>query len=345
MHKRAGWQDISEGYSFYQDEAVMEIQSSLVSTLPMPTRAPASDSLIGQILDSRYEILACLGKGSTGTVYLARRAFLLDYVAVKVLYQCYAADPIIVERFRREVRATAQLNDPHVVKIYNYCEMPESGLIFLAMQYIIGRSLRDVLKNEGPLTPARAVALMLEICAGVGAAHLEGIIHRDLKPDNVMLHELKEGRLIPVVVDFGICKMPELSAEQILTQPGVMIGTPCYMSPEQCKGFSLNARADVYSLGAMLYEMISGQPPFVASTAVEVMMKHLIQEPTPLPARLGVSPELSSVILRALSKSPEARQADALEFAQELQAAFNTPNASSQRQWWKEVMNMLGFLM
>jgi serine/threonine protein kinase len=345
MHKLAGWQDISEGHSLYEDEAVMEVQSSLVSTLPMPTRVPPGDSLIGQILDSRYEILACLGKGSTGTVYLARRAFLLDYVAVKVLYPSYAADPIIVERFRREVRATAQLNDPHVVKIYNYCEMPDEGLIFLAMQYLAGNSLRTVLKNEGPLTPERAVALMLEVCAGVGAAHLEGIIHRDLKPDNVMLHELKAGRQIAVVVDFGICKMPELSAEQILTQPGVMIGTPCYMSPEQCKGFSLDARADVYSLGAMLYEMLSGYPPFVSSSPVEVMMKHLIQEPTPLHTTTGVSPELNAVILRALSKSPDARQADALGLAQELQAAINVPAPPSQRQWWKEVMSMLGFLM
>ena len=291
----------------------------------------AGDALVGRVLDGKYEIIAPIGSGGMGAVYSARRVHIGDEVAIKVLHARLTNDEKLVERFRREARAAAQLHHPNVVTIHDYGEARgPGGFAYIVMELVRGESLRDTLRREGRLDPARAVALMRDVCAGVGAAHRRGIVHRDIKPDNIIVTPADEDRPAESVkvVDFGIAKLRDLAAEgSTLTEAGMMVGTLFYMSPEQCKGEPLDARADVYSLGAMLHEMLSGAPPFTASNITSLIFKHVGEPPPPLPEDLPITPALRAAVLRALSKEPDARPRDASEFAREIQAALSTPAA------------------
>jgi serine/threonine protein kinase len=290
--------------------------------------AAAGDSLVGRVLDGKYEIVAPLGSGGMGAVYRARRVLIGDEVAVKVLHSRLTGDEKLVERFRREARAAAQLHHPNVVTIHDYGESRgRDRLAYIVMEHVRGESLRDILKREGRLAPARAASLMRDVCAGVGAAHRRGIVHRDIKPDNIIVTPEDEDRPAESVkvVDFGIAKLRDLAAESsTLTEAGMMVGTLFYMSPEQCKGEPLDSRADVYSLGAMLHEMLAGAPPFTASNITSLIFKHVGEPPPPLPADLNVPPALRAAVLRALSKDPDARPRDASEFSREIQSALST---------------------
>jgi len=297
---------------------------------PAGGRAPAAgaDSLEGRVLDEKYEIVGRLGEGGMGAVYRARRVHIGDEVAVKVLHTKYVGDPLLVERFRREARAAAQLQHPNVVTIHDYGEAGGAeGFAYIVMELVRGVSLRELLRREGRLAVGRAASLMRDICAGVGAAHRREIVHRDLKPDNIIVLPPDEDdeRERVKVVDFGIAKLRDMASDSTLTQAGAMVGTPYYMSPEQCRGESLDARADVYSLGALLYEMLAGAPPFNAPTVTGVIAKHLTEQPPPLPAHAAAPPALQAAVARALSKDPAARQRDASEFAREVQAAAQAP--------------------
>jgi serine/threonine protein kinase len=293
-------------------------------TLPRP------DPLIGHVLDSKYELVARLGEGGMGAVYRARRVLIGDEVAVKVLLGKFVADTEAVERFRREARAAAMLRHPNVVTIHDFGEARgDEAPAYIVMELVEGESLRDLLRREGKIETERAVSLMRDICAGVGAAHRRNIWHRDLKPDNVIVLEPDEDRERETVkvVDFGIAKLRDLAGGPTLTQTGVVMGTPYYMSPEQCKGESLDARSDVYSLGTMLYEMLDGLPPFTAKNSMGVITKHLTESPRPLPQKLGVLPAVEAVMMRSLSKDSDERQQNASAFARELQDALKPPDA------------------
>ena len=290
------------------------------------TVVASADTLVGRVLDGKYELRGRLGVGGMGTVYRARRVHIGDEVAVKVLHPKYLTDDAAIGRFRREARAAAQLHHPNVITIHDYGETEDDGeqLAYIVMELVRGESLRDILRGEGRLQPARAVALMRDICAGVGSAHRRNIVHRDIKPDNIIVlapdddHERETVK----VVDFGIAKLRDVAtSEHTLTMAGVVVGTPFYMSPEQCLGETLDARADVYSLGALLYEMLAGSPPFNAPTATGVIAKHLTDPPPRVPSNIPVTPALAAVVERALSKEKEGRQADATEFGRELVAA------------------------
>jgi serine/threonine-protein kinase len=287
-----------------------------------------SDPLVGRVLDGKYEIGSRLGEGGMGAVYRARRVHIGDEVAVKVLHTKFVNDETLVERFRREARAAAQLQHPNVVTIHDYGESRgQGGFAYIVMELVRGISLRDLLKREGKLDVRRAVSLMRDICAGVGAAHRHGIVHRDIKPDNIIVipaGDDDEAERVKVV-DFGIAKLRDMTTEGTLTQAGTMVGTPFYMSPEQCKGEQLDARADVYSLGALLYEMLAGTPPFTAPTLTGVILKHINEPPPPMAQDLRVPAPLQSGIARALAKDPAGRQRDATEFAREIQAAAAAP--------------------
>jgi len=290
------------------------------------------DPLLGQVLDSKYELLARLGEGGMGAVYRARRVHIGDEVAVKVLHQSFVADNDAVERFRREARAAAMLRHSNVVTIHDFGEARGSAApAYIVMELAEGNSLRALLRSEGKLAPARAVALMQDICAGVGAAHRRQIVHRDLKPDNIIvLPPDGDGeRETAKVVDFGIAKLRDLGAMPTLTQAGTLMGTPYYMSPEQCRGDELDARSDVYSLGAMLYEMLAGAPPFTAANITGVVTKHLTEPPPPLSPAVGVPRALEVVCMRALAKDVNARQPEATTLARELQAAMSASGAQS----------------
>ncbi|HVF68075.1 MAG TPA: protein kinase [Pyrinomonadaceae bacterium] len=287
------------------------------------------DPLVGRVLDGKYEIVSRLGAGGMGSVYRARRVLIGDEVAVKVLHTRFVNDETLVERFRREARAAAQLHHPNVVTIHDYGEARgREGFAYIVMELVRGESLRELLRREGRMTPARAVSLMRDICAGVGAAHRRGIIHRDLKPDNIIVMPADEDNPSErvKVVDFGIAKLRDMASDDgTLTAAGAVVGTPFYMSPEQCKGESLDPRADVYSLGALLYEMLAGSPPFNAPSLAGIILKHVSEPPPPLPSDVQAPRDLHIAIARSLSKDSRARQGDASEFSREIQSALSPP--------------------
>lgn len=292
------------------------------------------DPLVGRTLDSKYELIAPLGEGGMGTVYRARRLHIGDEVAVKVLHRKFLPDAEAIERFRREARSAALLTHPNVVTIHDFSDARSDGSpAYIVMELVKGVSLRGLLKREGRLDERRAVELMGDICAGVGVGHKQGVVHRDLKPDNVIIAPpaAEGGREVAKVVDFGIAKLRDATGSLDLTQTGALLGTPLYMAPEQCRGEQLGPSVDVYSLGAMLYEMLTGAPPFRANTVPAMISKHLNEEPPLFPPELNLSPALEGVYLRALAKNPAARQTDANVFYRELRAALSESAAAAPR--------------
>jgi serine/threonine-protein kinase len=292
------------------------------------TEQEGGDPLVGRVLDGKYEIVAPLGAGGMGSVYRARRVLIGDEVAVKVLHTKFVGDETLVERFRREARAAAQLHHPNVVTIHDYGEARgPRGFAYIVMELVRGEPLRELLRREGRMDASRAVSLMRDICAGVGAAHRRGIVHRDIKPDNIIVVPADEDTPVErvKVVDFGIAKLRDMASDGTLTAAGAVVGTPFYMSPEQCKGEPLDARADVYSLGALLYEMLAGSPPFNAPSLAGIILKHVSEPPPPLPTDVHASTALREAVTRALSKDSEARQRDAYEFSREIQTAADAP--------------------
>lgn len=285
---------------------------------------PVADPLIGRVLDARYELIGRLGDGGMGIVYLGRHVLMDNRVAIKILHPKYVTDRTMLDRFRLEARAAANLNHPNVVTIHDFGEAQgDEAPAYIVMELLEGPSLREFLRREGPLQPERAVPLMREVCYGVGAAHRRQIVHRDLKPENIVVLEPSyyRKRETVKVVDFGIAKLRDLAVGQTLTLTGQVLGTPFYMSPEQCRGDKLDVRSDVYSLGVIMYEMLSGRRPFEAATFTGVCMKHLSEPPPPFPDNLAIPSALEIAIRHALAKDPDTRQEDAIAFARDLQAA------------------------
>jgi len=246
-------------------------------------------------------------------------------VAVKVLHTDLLFKPQAVERFRREARSAAMISHPNVVSIHDFNDAQSAeSPAYIVMEYVRGMSLHTLLRLYGPLPASRAVHLMRDICAGVGVAHRQGVVHRDLKPDNVIVASpTHEGEPETAkVVDFGIAKLRDFAAESGLTQPGAVMGTIYYMSPEQCRGEDLDPRSDVYSLGAILYEMLTNEPPFRANNLVGFISKHLTETPPPFPAHLGVPAPLAAACFKALAKNRNDRPVDALALGRELQSAL-----------------------
>lgn len=301
-------------------------ETEVISTRITAEGSGPADSFIGKVLDSKYELLARLGAGGAGTVYRARRLHIGDEVAVKVLNPEYVLDQTAAERFRREARSAAMIRHANVVTIHDFSESGLGGPAYIVMELVRGTSLRELLKREGRMKPERAVDLMHDVCAGVAVAHRQGLVHRDLKPDNVIVEapEVESEREIAKVVDFGIAKLRGATTEFNLTQTGATVGTPFYMSPEQWHGKELDARSDVYSLGAMLYEMLKGTPPFNATTLPELIYRQLNEVPPRFASSLSVPPALERVCRRALAKNPEERPADASVFSREIQAALTS---------------------
>ncbi|MCS7080632.1 MAG: protein kinase [Chloracidobacterium sp.] len=304
-----------------------------------PTTATAEDQtdpLLGMTVDGKYRIERVLGVGGMATVYAATRLQIGDTAAIKVLTPESRAIPLAVARFQREVRAAARIKHPNVVTIYDFGTLPD-GRAYMVMEYITGESLRDELKRVGRLSPERAVAIMTSVCAAIHAAHQEGILHRDLKPENIMLARMRDGSEVVKVVDFGVAELHEQAAASAmtkLTEHGLMVGTPHYMSPEQCRSEPLDPRSDVYSLGIILYELLTGTVPFNARTVSAV----IIQQATETPRRpRDLNPDLSwaleHVVMRALEKDPARRPQTAAELAQDLSLSLtNTrPLASGAR--------------
>jgi serine/threonine-protein kinase len=274
------------------------------------------DPLVGKVLADRFEILERIGEGGTGVVYKAKQLSVDRVVAIKILGAHVSTDPSWVKRFHNEARAASRLDHPNTVRLIDFGQTKE-GLLFIAMEFLHGRSLRQELDRVGKLPANRVLRIISQACQSLQEAHSQGIIHRDIKPDNIYLVEMKGAGDFVKVLDFSVAKLDTPDAQ--VTRAGVVFGTPAYMSPEQGRGVALDARSDVYALGIVMYEMLSGKPPFDAKNPTEVVMMHLREQPAPL---TGVPPQLAALVMKALHKDPSKRQQTAEQLDQECQAVM-----------------------
>ncbi len=269
-----------------------------------------------QQLSDRYQLGETLGFGGMSEVHLARDTRLHRDVAVKVLRADLARDPSFYLRFRREAQNAAALNHPAIVAVYDTGEAdtPNGPLPYIVMEYVDGDTLRDIVHAEGPMAPRRALEVIADACQALNFSHQHGIIHRDVKPANIMISKNRAVK----VMDFGIARALADTGNSV-TQTAAVIGTAQYLSPEQARGETVDARSDVYSLGCVLYEMLTGQPPFIGDTPVAVAYQHVREDPVPpSQKRAGISPELDAVVLKALTKNPDNRYQSAAEMRADL---------------------------
>jgi eukaryotic-like serine/threonine-protein kinase len=284
-----------------------------------------ADSMIGVMLDGRYRVDGLLGWGGMGVVYRVTHVHIDTEFAIKILHPHLVANQSAIERFRREAKAAGRIRHPNAIQVTDF-GVTKEGTVYLVMELVDGKSLREMLRQEKTIDLRRAVSIMHQACAAVEAAHQSGVIHRDLKPDNIMIK--RDDKLGKVkVLDFGIAKLreqlPSSESRQTLTVEGTVIGTPEYMSPEQCRGRSLDPRSDIYSLGTILYEMLCGSPPFTGDSPLEVAAKHLNEQTRPLRQVCPVVPDpIEIVVMRALEKDPAKRQSSAARFSFELMEAL-----------------------
>ncbi|HEX8650616.1 MAG TPA: protein kinase [Pyrinomonadaceae bacterium] len=290
-----------------------------------------NDELIGQTLADKYRIEERINEGGMGTVYRGTHILMDKTVAIKVLHPALAADDKIVARFSREARAASRISHPHALNVTDFGES-ENGVVFLVMEYLRGRTLKEVVQSDAPMPLPRVVEIMRQVSAALEAAHSEGVVHRDLKSDNIMLVEAGDNTDWAKVLDFGIAKIQEpVGQDPALTAPNLIIGTPQYMSPEQCSQASeIDSRSDIYSLGVILYEMLVGHVPFTGESPTAIMMKHLQDAPpSVLEERQDLPAEVGRVVARALAKRPEDRFQTASELAQGLALAAEGSAASA----------------
>ena len=292
------------------------------------------NTILGQTLDGRYRIDSVLGRGGMGVVYRATHIRLDAPCAVKILHSDLVSNQSAIERFRREARAAGRIQHPNAIQVTDF-GVVNDNVVYLVMELVTGPTLRDIIKSSGPLEIDRAAVIFTQVCAAVQAAHDSGVIHRDLKPDNIVLQRMTGGERVKVL-DFGIAKLREKSLppdsqplepdsgsfEGTLTEAGMLIGTPQYMSPEQCRARKLEPQSDIYSLGVVLFEMLSGELPFTGETPMEVVLKQIKQAPPRVrEIRPEIPPSIDEVVARALAKDPKERFASAAEFARELDLA------------------------
>jgi eukaryotic-like serine/threonine-protein kinase len=280
----------------------------------------SAEHLIGTILDRKYKLVRQLGDGGMAYVFAAERMHIGDVAAIK-LHHDLAKDPIKKRRFQLEAFTTAAVKHPNVVSIFDYDETEEAHP-YLVLELLNGPTLSKQIQRGQILPVRRAIEIISPVCAALNLAHQKGILHRDLKPSNIVLHHLEDGTEVVKLIDFGIVKMLNESDENPLTQQGFVVGTPEYLSPERYSGRNIDARSDIYSLGVLMYRMLTGRVPFSGRSATEILQKH-VKQPVPPISLLNesVPEEVEQVVLRALAKRPEERFSTSTEFASALNEA------------------------
>ena len=271
--------------------------------------------LEGKLVAVRYKVLRKIGEGGMGSVYLAEHVTIQKKIALKVLLHEYARKDLIKQRFLQEAKAAAKIGHENIVDIIDFGNTP-TGSLFFAMEYLEGDDLSKVLQMNGPMTWGRAKPILLQVCRALEAAHSKGIIHRDMKPENIFLEEREGKRDFVKILDFGIAKVGLEDGGERLTRSGMVFGTPHYMSPEQAMGKKPDNRVDVYSVGVILYEMLTGEVPFNADSFMGILTRHISDKPTPpRELREDIPQEVEAIILKALSKKPEGRYQSMAEMA------------------------------
>ena len=269
--------------------------------------------MASQVFTGRYQIVRHLARGGMAEVYLAQDLLLDRPVALKVLFPEFATDPAFVERFRREATAAANLNHPNIVGVYDWGEA--DGTYFIVMEYVDGRTLSEILRDEGPLHPDRAADVGADVAAALASAHRNGVVHRDVKPGNVLVTATG----LVKVADFGIARAITANADENLTQAGTVMGTATYFSPEQARGDAVDPRSDIYSLGCVLYELVVGRPPFTGDSPVAIAYKHVQESPVP-PRHLNIElpTAIEAIILKCLAKNAANRYPSAEDLRADL---------------------------
>jgi serine/threonine-protein kinase len=281
----------------------------------------ALDDSVGTTLADKYLIEEKLGEGGMCYVYRGKHVVMGKQVAIKVLRSELAADPKVSDRFEQEARAASRIHHPHAINVTDFGGGP-GDRPFIIMELVEGQTLGEALRESGALTVERAANILRQVCGALDAAHSVGVIHRDIKPDNIIISSY-DGSDWVKVVDFGVAKIQEdVNRRAQLTGANIIVGTPRYMSPEQCEEKPVDARSDIYSLGVVLYEMLSGEAPFPGNSSTRLLMAHTAQPPPPLRSkRPDLSPELEAVVMRALEKDPYRRPQTAGEFARQFEQA------------------------
>lgn len=298
-----------------------------------PLQMLPSDPYVGRILAEKYLVVKSVGSGGMGTVYLAKHELMNRRVAIKMLRAQYVQDEGSVKRFQLEARALGKLEHNHIINTHDH-GYTVHGQPYIVMEFLQGRSLAEEVKEHKGLPVGRTIDIFDQVCDALDYAHKKGVLHRDLKPGNIMLLTDKEKADYVKVVDFGVAKLMDVSGEeaQSLTQQGEVCGSPVYMSPEQCLGQDLDRRADVYSMGVVIFETLTGKLPLLGKNMMETMGKHIHEEP---PSFQQVRPDLyiperlEKVVRKALSKKPEDRHQTMAQLREDLLAADPRPKAQS----------------
>lgn len=276
----------------------------------------ADDALVGTTIDGRYEVERVLGEGGMGLVYQAKHIVLGKPLAIKVLRPDVSKDEEIITRFRQEAQSASSIGNQHIIDISDFGTLPD-GSTYFVMEFLKGVDLTGAIEGAEMMEPGRAIHIMKQLCTALGAAHEIGIVHRDMKPDNVYLIERGGDPDFVKVLDFGIAKVGGTSSK--LTRAGQVFGTPHYMSPEQCSGSGVDHRTDIYAIGVILYEMLTGTVPFDADNLMGILTKHLYEEvPPPSTVRPDLPPEVEQVVLRCMAKQVEARYQTCAELVDDL---------------------------
>lgn len=297
---------------------------------PLIEAPDQSDPFIGKVLEGKYLIVSRIGSGGMGNVYRGRHTKMETSVAIKILHASMVSDAKAVERFRREARAALAVNHPNAIQVMDF-GVTEDQTVFIIMELLDGVSLQKVLETEKVVPVEKTVKIFKQICAAVGAAHAKEVIHRDLKPDNVIVLNYNQPGEQVKVLDFSIAKVSSGDKNaQALTEVGLVVGTPQYMSPEQAQGIELDKRADIYSLGVCLYQLLTGSLPFTAASSMALALKHIHALPRPVREVNNKIPlEIETVVMKAMAKRPNDRQQTAEELADELEKALAASGRSA----------------